>query len=145
MKRTDLNQKELTVLYNFIDKYGCDSLMEALQDYEVAHHFYLYKTKSSVKKIPIPSINYIEIFGHDIIIHTTDGDYAKYGTLKMEYAQLKKQGFVKCNQSFLIPINKISKIEKQEVILTTGETFILSRSCTASVIHAYTNRRNPET
>ena len=121
----------------FIEKYGTDALLIALKNYEDSHLFYTCKTKSSTKQIPIYSINYIEIFGHKIIIHTTNGDYSKYGTLKNEYSLLKEMGFIKCNQSFLIPVDKITEIKGNNVVITTGNSFPLSRSCAPGVIQAY--------
>lgn len=137
MKKNILDNKIMEYIYVFIEKYGTDGLKEALHNYESTHHTYVCKSKSIIRKIPIYSINYIEIFGHEIIIHTTNGNYSKYGTLKSEYGQLKKKGFVKCNQSILVPISKISEINGNWVTLSTGESFSLSRSCVAEVIHAY--------
>lgn len=137
MKKDFLEKRLLVKLQTFIEKYGENALIIALKNYEDTHLFYTCKTKSFTKQIPIYSINYIEIFGHEIIIHTTSGDYTKYGTLKNEYALLKKMGFIKCNQSFLIPINKIAEIKGNNVIITTGNSFPLSRSCAPGVIQAY--------
>lgn len=124
-------------IYRFIEKYGNTALIEALENYENSHQVYLCKTRTSVCRIPIFAINYIEIFGHNIIIHTDNGNFRKYGTLKNEYNQLKKFGFVKCNQSTLIPADKIQEIQGKHITLTTGDTFTLSRNCAASVICSY--------
>ena len=135
-----ITQKELqTILNNFVKRYGDLALVTALQNYIASQQFYVYKTKDSIKRIPIHLINYIEILGHTITIHTANGNFTKYGTLKQEYLHLKEWGFVKCNQSFLVSISKIAEIKGNTIILTTGETFTISRSCTAKVIHAYIN------
>lgn len=143
MQRKDrfIDKKELqTILNNFIEQYGEFALVTALQTYAASQQFYICKKKASIRRIPIHLINYIEILGHTITIHTTAGDYTKYGTLKEEYRQLRELGFVKCSQSYLIPISKIAEVKGATVILTTGEKFVLSRSCAAKVIHAYINQ-----
>ena len=139
MKKLYLNDNLLTNLNKFIEKYGSDALLTALNNYDHLHHDYLYKTQTSIKKFPIASINYIEIYEHDISIHTNNEIIVKYGTLTNEYNQLKKYGFVKCNQSTLVPINKIKEINGKKITLITGNTFTLSRSCVFEVICAYTN------
>ncbi len=135
-----LDKKIIDNLYDFIEKYGYDGLKSALQSYSYAHQMYLFRSHSVIKQIPIYTINYIEILKHEITIHTTNGKFSKYGTLKNEYNQLKKYGFVKCSQSFLIPVSKIAEIGGKHVTLTTGDKFILSRTCATEVICAYTKR-----
>lgn len=141
MKKINLEKKTWDALYEFIEQYGNDALLIALRNYDQSHNVYTIKTKLSTKRIPLASINYVEIFGHNIVVHTTNGNFTKYGTLKNEYIQLKKQGFIKCNQSFLIPINKIVEIKGKNVILTTGDKFPLSRSCANDVICAYVKEK----
>lgn len=140
MKKNFLDKKSMEELKLFIDKYGNDALISALQHYDTAHQLYTCKTKLFTKQIPIYSINYIEIFKHEIVIHTTMGNYSKYGTLKKEYDTVKKWGFVKCSQSFLVPLDKIAEIRGKNVILTTGDSFSLSRSCATEVIYAYVKK-----
>lgn len=137
MNEKIIEENILTILYQFINKYGTEGLITALKKYDSLHQVYICKTQKYIKRIPIVSINFIEAFGHDITIHTTNGTFKKYGTLKKEYEQFKKFGFVKCNQSFLIPIDKISEIKGRYLILSTGDKFTLSRSCATEVIYAY--------
>lgn len=138
MEKMYLSDNILKNLNKFIDKYGNDALLTALKDYDILHQNYIYKTKTSIKKIPIASIDFIEIFEHDINIHTNNEVLVKYGTLRNEYTLLKRYGFVKCNQSILVPINKIKEINGKKITLTTGNIFTLSRSCAFEVICAYT-------
>lgn len=141
MKDRHITPRELqTTLKNFIRQYGDLALLTALRTYAASRQLYICKTKDSIKRIPIYLINYVEILGHTITIHTETENFTKYGTLKEEYLQLKELGFVRCNQSLLVPISKIAEIRKTTIILTTGEEFILSRSCAAKVIHAYLNQ-----
>lgn len=138
MGKSNLSNNIISNINKFIVKYSEDALLDALKNYDSLQQEYICRTQTYIKKIPISSINYIEIFGHDIFIHTDNETLVKYGTLKNEYKKLKKWGFVRCNQSFLIPINKIAEIRGRDVILTTGDKFILSRSCATEVIYTYT-------
>lgn len=137
MTKNILEENVLEKLQSFINKYGSEGFVEALETYDALHRVYIYKTKYLIKRIPIDTINFIEIYGHDIIIHTTEGNFKKYGTIKNEYNLLKNLGFVKCNQSFLIPVNKIVEIKDKSVRLSTGEEFKLSRNCANEVINEY--------
>ena len=137
MKNNILDKNMLTYIYKFINKHGNNALITALENYENLHQVYIYRTQNCIKRIPICSINYIEIFGHDIVIHTITETLKKYGTLKKEYTLLKNLGFVRCNQSLLVPIHKIKEIRGRNLILETEEKFILSRSCATEVIYAY--------
>lgn len=137
MIENKLDKNVLSDIYKFVNEYGIDALNMAMHNYTISHKTYICGTKTSIKRIPIYTINYIEIFGHNIVIHTINGKFTKYGTLKGEYEQLKKFGFVKCNQSFLVPVDKIVEIKKNYLILTTGNKFKLSRSCATEAIYTY--------
>lgn len=127
-------QKSLTT---FLETYGETALLTALSNYKNQHENYYFHNNTYTKIIPISSINYVEIYNHDIHIHTSDGNYKKYGTLKSEYEILKKLGFIKCSQSHIIPISKISEIRKSSVLLSTGLELQLSRNCSKAVKNAY--------
>lgn len=68
--------------------------------------------------IKISHIKYIEIVGHKMIIHTTDGDFNSYGSLKNIEDNLAKQGidcFARCNSYLLVNFNFIKGLYGFEV------------------------------
>lgn len=60
--------------------------------------------------IKISHIKYIEIVGHKIIIHTIDGNFTTYGSLKNIEENLQKEKidcFARCNSYLLVNFNYI--------------------------------------
>lgn len=57
------------------------------------------------QKIPINSILYIESNKRKVTIHTGKADYDYYEKLDAMENLLKNEGFVRCHQSYLIPIS----------------------------------------
>ncbi len=72
-------------------------------------------------------IYYVETDGHYVIYHMTSGDMKIYGTLKQVEEKLgDEKTFVRCNRSFLVNLQYLEKIEKDNVIIH-GVSLIISR------------------
>ena len=61
--------------------------------------------------IPADEIIFIESFGHDVIIHSEDGDYATRERLKQFEAMLSSRDFLRVSKSAIISVPHIRKIE----------------------------------
>lgn len=118
----------------FLSQYGLAGLEEALNIYEDMQQMYLIKTKSSVSKIRFCEINYIEIQGHHMTIHTEQGTFQKYGSLVQELKLLSPYGFIKCNQNCIVSLHKINEIVQDDIILMDGTSIHMSRNCTPKVL-----------
>ena len=79
-------------LISFVTLYGISGLQEAMRLYIETSQNYICKTKTSVRKIKIRDIYYLQIHGHKITIHTANDIYHKYGTLHEEFAVLSAYG-----------------------------------------------------
>ena len=75
-------------------------------------------------RIDISSLNYVEIEGHHIIYHTSDGDYQFYGTMKMVEKILPTKVFCKCSRSYLVNVRNISKIENDYVVIGKDKLWV---------------------
>ncbi|MDO5425704.1 MAG: LytTR family DNA-binding domain-containing protein [Eubacteriales bacterium] len=131
------NKSLSTDLAAFFTQYGPDELKQALQLYEKANQNYICKTKSSLDVLKICDIYYLQIAGHTITVHTQDRNYQKYGTLSKELQALSQYGFIKCNQSCLISLDKVKSITGSNVLMENGDILHLSRNCTSKVIMAF--------
>lgn len=80
----------------FLEQYGSSGLNQALQLYEDTQQEYICRTRTSISKIYISDIYYMEIREHQITIYTQYGSYHKYGTLNNELKTLSPYGFIKC-------------------------------------------------
>lgn len=130
-----LSNKDLqNRIASFVSLYGVSSLEEALDFYADMQQTYTIKTKTSVSKIRICDIYYIEIDGHHMMIYTQNGTYQKYGSLSQELKFLSAYGFRKCSQNCIVSLYKIERIVQDEIILKDGSHIHMSRSCTAPLL-----------
>ncbi|MDY5022507.1 MAG: LytTR family DNA-binding domain-containing protein [Blautia sp.] len=134
---TNLDKTTQEQLEHFLETFGAPALRSAMNRYSGEHTYYLLQSSKTLRKIPIFSIKYVEIFGHNIVFHTLYGQFEKRGTLREEHEFLKKHNFIKCDQSHLIPVHRIYAVENHQVILSTGDILPLSRSCSAHVKEAF--------
>lgn len=77
----------------------------------------------------IRNIVFAEIYGHWIKIHTTDGKvYECYGSLSAYEKQWEEFSFARTHKSYLVNCRYIYSIQKDTVILDSGEKILLSRN-----------------
>jgi DNA-binding LytR/AlgR family response regulator len=67
--------------------------------------------------ININDILFIEAKGDYITIHTEQGKYTTYASLKKVYARLKNNQFVNIHRSFIVNIDKIVDLDQNTVII----------------------------
>ena len=82
------------------------------------------------QKIPVETIRYIDVLGHTISYHTLQGIISSTGSKSIrELAkELLSDGFFKCNQCYLVNLQYVQSIEKDTVVLTSGECLNISRN-----------------
>ena len=90
--------------------------------------------KTSMKKIYINKIKYIEINNHNILFHTTDGNFETHGSLT-NYANILKQHYFElCNRCYLINLAMVEQVTPTSVIID-GESLIISRPKRKQFLH----------
>lgn len=133
------NNKELkNNLISFLEAYGISGLEKALFSYVDMQQEYICKTKTSISKIKIHDIYYLQIRQHTISVHTSDGIYNKYGTLNQELQFLSSYNFVKCSQSCIVSLNKIKSIQNNDIILCNNTRIHMSRNFAPKIISRFT-------
>ncbi len=130
------NTKLHIKLSTFLDQYGISGLEQAIQLYENMNLEYIWKTRESIYKIKIYDIYYLEIKGHTITVHTRHNTYRKYGSLKQESKFLAPYGFIKCNQSCIVSIDKIIAVCNNTIILNNDQQLHVSQGHIAKVLIA---------
>ena len=71
-----------------------------------------------MSRVLIKDITYIEVIIRDIIIHTVyDKSYSMKNSMDNIENSLKKYNFFRCHRSYLINIDYIETIQKNEVII----------------------------
>lgn len=76
----------------------------------IAHNDICHRVASS-------QIKYVEISGHDMVIHTTKEDIPAYGNLKQLETKLNPKKFVRCNSCYLVNLSFVQSIQGQQVLL----------------------------
>lgn len=121
----------------FLKQYGKEGLEQALKAYADGREEYIYKTKREIHLIPMDDILYLKINRHLITIHTTTGIYEKYGSLTEELKQLSSCQFIRCSQSCIVSLRKITGIQGSDIILVNQERIRMSRALTPKVVTAF--------
>ena len=121
----------------FLTQYGTSGLKHALQLYINTHQEYICRTRTSISKIYISDIYYMEIQEHQITIYTQHGTYHKYGTLNNELKSLSSYGFMKCAQNRIVSLGKIRSICFNDIILINGVKIHMSKKYAISIISEF--------
>ena len=83
------------------------------------------KTQTNV--VLISDIYYVEIMLHMVVYYTKDGEYTTTGTMKKIVEELSDYPFAICNQSYLVNLKYVSKIESYTVTVA-GMELAISRN-----------------
>lgn len=130
---TELND----IVSDFLEQYGTSGLKQALQLYKNYQQEYICRTRTSISRINISDIYYMEIREHQITIYTQHGTYHKYGTLNNELRSLSPYGFIKCAQNCIVSLNKIRTINCTDIILINGAKVHMSKRYALTTITAF--------
>lgn len=129
------------IISTFLTQYGISGLKHALQLYRDTQEEYICRTRTSISKIHIPDIYYMEIREHQITIYTQHGTYHKYGTLNNELKLLSSYGFIKCAQNRIVSLGKIRSICLNDIILVNGTKIHMSKKYAISIISEFSKIR----
>ena len=78
------------------------------------------KTDGEVRALRIASIRWLDVNGHYVVYHTTEGDVTEYTTLKQAAAKINRNAFALVNRSCLVNMHYIGAVAKDSV--TIGDT-----------------------
>lgn len=87
----------------------------------------LVQHKGTIEAVFFHKIRYLESRGHQLTIHTAEGSltcYEKLENLKERLAQ----NFYQCHKSYLVNMDYIRRIEKNSILLKTGEELPVSKA-----------------
>lgn len=79
-------------------------------------------------KINCDSVYCIESQRNNVILHTAKEDYVTAGPLKKFESMLLDYGFSKCHNAYIINLSFVEGVQKEEVLLTNGKSFPISRA-----------------
>lgn len=96
----------------------------------------IVKVKSGFQTIKISGIKFIEVAIHDIYYHTVNGTFESRGVLKNIEASLNNPKFVKCSNCYLVNLDYVESIIKDDVKID-GTLLKISRNKKKQFVEAY--------
>ena len=109
-----------------------DRVLKKIQN-EQRDTFVVLNMPDSKKRIPPSQICYVEVSGHKVLYHTTEGDYMVYGSMKSAEEKLNPKLFSRCNNCYLVNLNFVSAVNNTTVTVH-GEELQISRARKAAFI-----------
>ncbi len=104
-----------------------DAVISKIAERAAERKFTLHAKNGSVV-IDLRNLEYIEIYGHRLLVHVKDGEPLEcYGSLSELEKELLRYDFVRTHKSYLVNCACIYSIEKNQVILDDKTAIPLSR------------------
>lgn len=75
------------------------------------------KTANGMVSVAASKLMYVEVMGHELIFHTTHGDYRTYGSLSKLSQRLSAAHFVRCNNYYLVNPRYVESIGTDTTIV----------------------------
>ena len=100
--------------------YVLDKAMKRLS--ESSSNTFSLKTPDGTVLVSENEISYVEVFDHNLVYHTTKGEYTVRGRLSDVQEKLNPERFVVCNRSFLVNLRYVSNITSDYLMI--GDTRI---------------------
>ncbi len=102
-------------------------LAKAVKQAKARMNFYInILHESSMVRLDVTRISYIESQGHTIIYHTEDGVFSTRDSLKQVEQKLSGRNFSRCNNCYLVNLRHVEKV-KDHTIIVLGEELQMSR------------------
>ena len=133
---------EVSALHYLMKPVDRDKLFSVLDRAAVnlrkAERWILLPSGDGQTRVRLDRILYAEAFGHNLTVHTEDGDFAFRKTIGAWEAELGPvAGFVRCHRSVLVNLRYVSKIMKTDVVLDNGTVLPLARNAAQAVNLAF--------
>lgn len=84
------------------------------------------KCGTSIHRIPFSQIEFVEVFGRKLSLHTKQDIFTFNGRLD-ELAQAFPASFFRCHKSYLINLAMVVKYDKETAMLQNGESVPIAR------------------
>ena len=97
--------------------------------------------KGGVQKLALSDLYYVEVFDHELLYHTRNGDISSRGSLTDAEKQLDPVSFFRCGKSYLINLEYVDGVQGNEVILK-DRRISLSRGRKKELMDALNNYIN---
>lgn len=101
------------------------SIEKAISELEI--HYYELETDGILSRIPTKDIIFIEIYNHNIILHTLNTEYRFRDSISNIYSHLPHNLFGLPHQSYIVNYAYVTRLTSTELCLTSGMRIPISR------------------
>ena len=81
------------------------------------HAAFSLKTPEGTISLAANDITFVEVFDHNLVYHTTRGDYTVRGRLSDVSEKLDPERFVLCNRSFIVNLRHVSNVTADYLLI----------------------------
>lgn len=103
------------------------ALRKYIRDLEGKKNEYILRTRDVVVSISLADIQYFEIVGNDLYIHTLKKEYKDRKSMKQLLSGIPSEGFIQISQNYLINCEVIKEIDADKLITKSGQVFTIPR------------------
>lgn len=116
-----------------------EELDRALQE-KIKRNTKLYiNNKGQSQVVEVGDILFVEVANKRITVHTKDEEYTQHGKLSLIYEKLKMHNFVYCNQSILVNLVKVKKINNDKLSIKNCDKLLpISRKYKSEFLAKFT-------
>lgn len=103
-------------------------LQKAVKKVKEKTAFFLHVMKeSSMVRLDVATISYIESQGHNVVIHTKEEEIVSRDSLKNLEKKLAGRHFSRCNNCYLVNLALVERVDKN-LVTVAGEELQISRT-----------------
>lgn len=101
---------------------------KAAEDADTTRAQVTFETPAKTLKLAVADILYMEVFGHRLVLHLTDGAVEHLGmSLTQALALVPEDAFVHCHRSYAVRRGAVRAIRRYELVLSDGESVPVSK------------------
>lgn len=90
-------------------------------------------------KVGTDQILYIEVKNHTVYVVTADHTYVVRSSMKQLEKTVDGLAFSRCSAAFLVNLQSIKRIQKDEVLMDNGDILVITRSRKKEFLEAFSN------
>ena len=94
---------------------------------------YTFNSHNKLISVRLNDINYIEVYGHETLVHTANAVLTTSKALSAIEKELSEYGFIRTHKSFIVNTRYIFSVERNSIILSNGENLPVSRTKLADI------------
>lgn len=120
----------------FSINYVLDKAITRLES--VTSTVFALKTSDGIISLSSNDITYVEVFDHNLVYHTTKGNYDVRGRLSDVLKKLDEKRFIMCNRSFVVNMRYVSST-CNEYLVVDGTKIPISKSHRKEIMQHFSN------